>query len=1066
MSGYYYLALAWMVASPVLCAQGDGVRVREERLTLPTYNEGSPDPNPQFSSFYRDYFPNYPYAIRTPVNRIRHMVQWRVIVLENEYLTCRVIPDLGGHLHGCTDKITGREVFYANPSVRRGTENARGAFIATGIESSFPIAHSRVDSSPVDFAYSEGGGIGRAVVEDTDRVSGMEWRLEFILRPGSAVLEQRVTLHNASAARRGYHWWANAAIELDDPHLRFVYPVKWMLPHGAGSATPWPVNAAGVDLSDAANHKTQLGLFAHGSREPWMAVYKPAFRSGVAHYADPNEVRGKKLWLWGAEDKYVKERLTENSNSYVEMQAGVFETQPEFAFLLPGEVKTFTHFWIPFHDMGGISRATPDVVLNLRRIDRRAVLELNATHAMRGARLRLLDGARMVVEARVDLDPKVVCRKALDGAPAPLTVEVVDPSGTVVLHHVEGEYDAAPFDAKAKNPEPAAPSDSSGSEAGILALGEYNEQRDQFAFAWHDYEAGLGKFPGSVSLAKAAGRVAFTLNRFDDAIRLLAPVAAKNRDDAEAAYYYGAALASTGRSADARVSLTGATQDPRWAPAARLQLALMAAREGDVAAAVPLIQALAADAAAATRTGALEVAILRRAGRTDAAKQRLRFWQERDPADNMLRVERLLVGGGDDPSLWSHLAADPERVLNLVDLYFQIGAFDDGLKLLDRRYPSVPTNETEPGAVLPQDHPLVAYYRGFCRVKLGQDPSADFKAAGALSTLYVFPNRTSSYPVLKAALAQNDADAVAHSLLGNLYFDSLRTDLAIAEWRKALGLKPDLPALHRNLGRALLDINKDPAAALPVLQGGRQMDPDDSEIVEALKRTGARDTALSAEAGSKLANRALVRSVLDPDGAGSLFTADNFPKDKQPDTVRRAYIEVQLQRLLVRSHTGECSDALARLEKLGEEGHNLGFTFHGFGALMKPAHFQYYMGVIESACGAGKAAQKRWEKLSKTTEPIGSIDYVFPYLASWRLGEVEVRQKIAAAVQAVQSSRPADDSRMDLVFAQGMLEVAAGQHEEGGARLQKSAKAADPLIQYLSLVALRESSTEKPPARR
>jgi tetratricopeptide (TPR) repeat protein len=1056
-----------MVVSLAQGAPGDGVGAREGLLTLSTYDEGAPDPNPPFAAFSSEYFPNYPYTNRRNGNHIAHRQQWRTIILENEYLSCRVVPDLGGHLYGCTDKITGREIFYANPAVRRGLGDTR-AFIATGIESSFPIAHSRVSSSPVDFGYSNRDGVGRVVVEDADRVSGMEWRIEFILRPGSAVLEQRVTLHNASAARRGYHWWANAAIELDDAHLRFVYPTKWMLPHGAGDMTPWPVNAEGVDESDAANHKKAIGLFAHGCREPWMAVFKPSSRSGVVHFADPNIVRGKKLWLWGTEDKSVRENLTESFNSYVEMQAGLFETQPEFAFLQPGEAMTFTHYWIPFHDLGGVSRATRDAVLNLERTSQGVAIEVQATRAMRGAKVRLLDGAKPVFETQVDLDPKHVFKKELEAAPSGLTIEVVDSSGGVVLHHVEGEIDALPFDANAKNPEPAPPPGGSESEADILARGAYNEQRDQFVFAWHDYRTGLEKCPGSARLAAAAGRTAFVLNRFEDAIRLLAPVVAKGGDEAEAEYYYGAALGAAGRAADARTALSSASRDPRWAPAARLQLALLAAREGDVAAAVPMIQALAADAHAAVRTGALEVAILRRAGNAEAARQRLRFWREQDPADNMLRVESVLLGGGEDPSLWSHLGSDPERVLNLADLYFGMGAFEDALKLLDRRYPSAAASEAEPGAVLPQDHPLVEYYRGYCRLKLGQDPGADFTAAGALSTRYIFPSRASSYPVLKDALAHNDADAAAHALLGDLYFYSLETEQAIAEWRRALALKPELPALHRDLGRALLDIQKEPAEALGVLQEGRRLDPEDRDIGEALKRVGKavatagspREPATSGESRSQLADRALVRSALDPDGAWALFTAGNFPEEKQPDAVRRAYVEVQLQRLLARALAGKCSEAMAGLDKLGAEDRGLAFTFHGFDAFMKAPHFQYYIGVIESTCGAKKAAEKRWGKLSKTSEAIDSVDSVFPYLAGWRMGASDARQKITAAVQTVRSKMPADGSRMDLIFVQGMLQLAAGQAEEGAALLEKSAKASDPLIQYLSLMALRENSTK------
>jgi tetratricopeptide (TPR) repeat protein len=1070
------VALLFLPLLPLpLAAQGSAVKVQEGKVTLPTYEEGAPDPNPQFGAFYADDFPNYPYTIRRPEHKTRHLTQWRVVFLENEYLSCRVLPDLGGHLQGCTDKITGREIFYSNPVIRRDIASARGSFISTGIESSFPIAHSRVSSSPVDFAWSLRDGVGRVVVEDTDRTSGMQWRDEFILRPGSALLEQRVTLYNRSTARRGYHWWANAAVELDDPHLRIVYPVKWMLPHGDGPMTSWPIGNDGVDLSDISNDKTNLGLFAHASREPWMAIYKPKFRSGLAHYADPDRVKGKKVWIWGSTDTYVRQFITDNFNSYVEMQAGEFETQPEFGFLLPEETKTFTHYWIPFRDLGGISRATRDAVLNLSRTGQTVLVELNATHAMHGAKIRLSDGAGTVSETQMDLDPRVKFAKTLQSAPAKLTVDVVDASGTLVLHHIEDEYDSQPFDKTAKNPEPTPPTDKIDSEAAAFARGTYDELRDQWSFAWHDYAAGLKKFPGSVKLGLAAGRAAFVLGRYDDAIHILGGMADTN---AEAGYYFAMALIGTSqRLPDARDALTRASKDPLYGAAARLQSALLAAREsgspGRAPDALRALQALASASGAPAGIGALEVAMLRRTGQADEARRRLDFWLEQDPANNMLRVERSFVqsaesGNTNDPSVWEHLGADPERLLNVAEQYRQLGACDDALKLLDRRYAAAPATETEPGTLPPQENPLVAYFRGYCRLKTGGDPNPDFKTAATLSTLYVFPNRPIYFAVFDAALQVNLSDPVAHALLGDLYFNSDQTDDAIAEWKKALALKRDLPALHRNLGRALLEIKNDPTAATPVLLEGRRLDPEDPEIAEALKRlnnpeprpglvtpTAPGVTAVDVPKGD-VAGRALVQSATNPDEAAGVFNAANFPKEKQPDAVRRAYIEVQLQRLLDLAHRGKCRDAIADLETLGDEDTNVPFTLYGFGAFMKPAHFQYYIGVIENACGEEKSAKKRWSKLARSNEPIDSVDYVYPYLAAKSLGESDAPIRIDAALQALRKAAPSA-SAPAMAFSQGALLIAAGKRDEGYALLQKSLQA-DPFVQYLSVAVMAEAS--------
>ena len=841
------------VSALCLPAEDRSVKVHEATLTLPTYDEGAPDLNPQFDAFYRNVFPNYPYTIRTPINKNRSMTPWRVIVLENEYLSCRILPDLGGHLQGCTDRITGQEVFYSNPAVRLTSDSERHEFYGSGIETSFPVAHSRVTGSPVDFGWSVSGGVGRVVVGDTDRTTAMTWRAEFILRAGSAVLEQRGIIYNGSPARRGYQWWVSAEVERDDPRLRIVYPTHWMLPHNTTDMTPWPTDAAGVDLSDVANHKTQIGLFAHLSHEPWMALYKPKFRSGVAHYADPNVVRGKKVWLFGNTDTYVQNYLTENFNSFVEMQAGEMETQPEFTFLLPEQTKTFEHYWMPFHGLGGVSRVTRDAVLNLSRLGHAATVELCATHVIKGAKLRLSDEGKLVWEGSVELDPRVNYAKTV-GADK-LTVDLTSASGALLLHHVEGEFNAEPYDPNAKNPEPVPPSELSDEEEASLERGAYHEQRDQLAFAWGDYQRGLKRTPDSVKLATAAGRVAVALNRYDDAVRILKNVAASSP---EAAYYYGTALAAAPEQvAEAEAALTLAVKDPAYGSAAKLQLGLLAAREpaaGGVAQALKIIQELTAKPGAPPRLGALEVALLRRAGKTQEAATRLHFWLGKDPANNMLRTEST----ADDPALFRHLGADADRVLDIAEQYRQTGAYEDALKLLDRLYPDSPANEKEPGWALPQNDPLVAYFRGYLRLQLTQDPKPDFFTAGALDSKYIFPHRQIDYRILEAALAQNSRDALAHNFLADLYFDSFEPTAAIAEWRKALALERDLPALSHNLARALAEYSKEPASAsAAVLPQSNAIDSaqttSPSPAVEPTNATGS--DALPAVAASRTGSR-------------------------------------------------------------------------------------------------------------------------------------------------------------------------------------------------------------------
>jgi hypothetical protein len=104
------------LASPRLCTAQ--VRVWQGTLTLPTTVEGPPDPIPPFDIFQTGRY-NYPYTPRENLTGQEKPTAWRALFLENEYLKFSVLPDIGGHVYTCIDKISGRPMFYANPSIKK-----------------------------------------------------------------------------------------------------------------------------------------------------------------------------------------------------------------------------------------------------------------------------------------------------------------------------------------------------------------------------------------------------------------------------------------------------------------------------------------------------------------------------------------------------------------------------------------------------------------------------------------------------------------------------------------------------------------------------------------------------------------------------------------------------------------------------------------------------------------------------------------------------------------------------------------------------------------------------------
>ena len=201
---------------------------------------------------------------------------------------------------------------------------------------------------------------------------------------------------------------------------------------------------------------------------------------------------------------------------------------------------------------------------------------------------------------------------------------------------------------------------------------------------------------------------------------------------------------------------------------------------------------------------ALEVALLRRQGRTCEARERARYWLTVDPTSSLLRYERTLAGDT-DPDLWLHLGADANRVLDLVDQYLAIGDYAGRARRcsIGSTRPSTP-RRARWAPCSPQESPLIAYYRAFARAHVGGSTRADYALATTLPTAYVFPNRRSSYAVLAAALEANPEDATARFLLGSLYLANGLLEPAIAEWQRTRTIRPAIPTLDRNLGLALL----------------------------------------------------------------------------------------------------------------------------------------------------------------------------------------------------------------------------------------------------------------------
>ena len=914
------------------------VRVWQGTLTLPTTLEGTPDPNPPFDIFATTRF-NYPYTLRENLTDERKEIAWRALFLENEYLKCSVLPDIGGHLYTCIDKISGQPMFYANPSIKKAQIGYRGAWAAFGIEFNFPVSHNWVSMSPVDFSFAQNAdGSGSVYVGNVDRPYGMQWTVELRLRPASTLLEERVTLYNRSDARHRFYWWNNAGVRVWDDS-RICYPMRWTASHGFTDVDTWPVDSSGVDLSVIGNQtRGTVSRFVHGSREPFMGVYHPHTQTGVVHYADYGDLPGKKIWSWGVDADGLDWRraLSDDNSAYVEVQAGPMRNQETYAFLEPRQSIHFSEFWMPVRGLGGIARANLAGVLNLRRENGKLVAAFNANSAVSGARVRLLDGSRVMYEASVDLAPERTWSHEMPVPTGKVAFELRGADGKLLMRQVEGEYDWSPASEIHVGPQPRyMPTDP-------LEIGTGQELNGRLLAAYSTYTRALERTPENLRLQKAAGRLAAALLRYDDAVQWLVPAQAHATYDGEIAYYLGLAYDGLGRSRDARTQFETARRTPEFYAAGSLKLGELSAREGEAAEAR---------------------AYLRAAG------------------DERARAElALLEHSAAEPVVNS----DPERVLAAAGARMRLGLWRDALTLLSRDYPEVPPEQKEPGAPLPQRDPIVAYYRAWCREQLGEPAAAGYAAASKLPTAYAFPNGAQTLAVLESAVRANPSDATAHYLLGDLKLASGLVDQAITEWTAARKINPGIPVLDASLGRTLLRVKNDPQAAMEVFRAGLGPDPANIELYAGLettlsmleKPTAERIAALEHYPDAARMPTSMVYDLAlsyaeagDFDKARALFANRFFAREEGGTNVRQVWIRVRVLEAQFHAAQNRCDAALNILDHLGDPAAGLAFTRDGLTPFLAEPGNQPALGYVELHCGRAAAAQQRLESLAGRTDP-------------------------------------------------------------------------------------------------
>jgi tetratricopeptide (TPR) repeat protein len=352
--------------------------------------------------------------------------------------------------------------------------------------------------------------------------------------------------------------------------------------------------------------------------------------------------------------------------------------------------------------------------------------------------------------------------------------------------------------------------------------------------------------------------------------------------------------------------------------------------------------------------------------------------------------------------------------------------------------------------------------------KLGEPASAAYRAAGKLSTAYVFPSSAQEFDVLRAALHENPEDGTAHYLLGTLFFSRGLTEDALAEWNAARKFAPGLPVLHASLGRVLLQVKNDPEQALAAFREGLRNDPTNAALYVGIDQTlsllkrSARERVDALQLypdRENMPTRLIYELILnlaeagEYDAATALFHNRFFAREEGGTNVRQVWIEVQLQRALGLAHGGRCNEALSAVEQLPSQVPGLPFTQDGLEPILRLARTNYLAGEVYGSCSEGTKAKSRFETAAAQVNP---DQIVWAYRSARKLAGFDQRQW-----------QPQLESALTRNFGQtswgfynrGMIDDALGHSGDAEADFHRALLMPDGLLAYhLTRLALAQQA--------
>ena len=568
---------------------------------------------------------------------------------------------------------------------------------------------------------------------------------------------------------------------------------------------------------------------AEKSSYDFVGGYDYGVEAGILHIADHHISPGKKQWTWGCGEfgKAWDRNLTDEDGPYIELMTGVYtDNQPDFTWLKPFEEKSFKQYFMPYKKVGQVKNASLTAALNMEVREQEVYVCVYATEEIEQAHIILEQAGKTVIDEQTELSPVHIFEKCY-----PICVEE-ETDVKISVYGKDGKLLASYRPEKKKIekiPDPAEaikdPEEIRTNEELYLAGTHIEQYRHATYLPDPYYLEALKRDKGDIRVNNAYGMLLLRRGCFQEAEKYFRVAVRRatwknpNPYNSEPYYNLGLALFYQDKVEEAYDAFFKATWTNEQQEMSFYYLAAISAGKKEYQAALTHIEKALVKNAHNIKARGMKSYLLKKIGKLDEAEA----WTEENlklnEFDFVSRFEMADLKDGQKKEIRSRanrlMRQYSENYLQTAREYAEFGAYQNAIEVLEE---------------CTEHNPMLNYYKAYYLNKIGKENAAVLEKAEKECPDYCFPNKLEDIQVLSMAIQQNPDGAKAYYYLGNLYYDKMQYENAIALWEKSVELDGTFPITRRNLALAYFNKRGEKEKAQEMLEKAFSLDSSNSRI--------------------------------------------------------------------------------------------------------------------------------------------------------------------------------------------------------------------------------------------